>query len=142
RQPQDGRPGFAWSATAPDATLVFTGQITAWAPDGSIHGDAAAQARLALGNLQALLEASGSGLDRVVKLNVSLVDDNDHDRVAAEIGSRCVQQPVPVSFVRTRLAAEGALVALDAVAVVDRPAEAGSKPPLPALPNGGAPVGL
>lgn len=54
--------------------LVFTsGQIPARS-DGSIPADFATQLDVALGNLRTVLEAAGSGLDLVVKVNGYLTD--------------------------------------------------------------------
>ncbi len=59
--------------------LVFcSGQIALDPRTGELSGgDAAAQARQALANLARVLEAAGSGMDRVLKTTVFLVDMGD-----------------------------------------------------------------
>ncbi len=59
--------------------LVFcSGQIALDPRSGELSGgDAAAQARQALANLARVLEAAGSGMDRVLKTTVFLVDMGD-----------------------------------------------------------------
>ncbi len=47
-----------------------------------VPGDAGAQARQVLANLREVLEAAGSGLDRVVKTTVFLVDLADFDALS------------------------------------------------------------
>ncbi|MGH8020689.1 MAG: RidA family protein [Opitutaceae bacterium] len=111
------QPGFAWSATVSDVPLVMTGQVFGWLEDGSVRDQSVSeQADRALENLDAVLASSGSGLSRVVKLNVYLRRDEDHDAVAAAIGRAFSEHPVPVSWVRTALLDPSAQVAFDAVA--------------------------
>ena len=58
--------------------LVFTAGQIALHPDGHlIEGDVQIQTRQVLDNLTAVLEAAGSGLDRVVKCTVFMADMND-----------------------------------------------------------------
>ncbi len=67
--------------------LVFcSGQIALPAGSGSVlvgDGDVEAEARQALANLRAVLEAAGSSMDRVIKTTVYLVDMSDFPRVNA-----------------------------------------------------------
>ncbi|MSU48424.1 MAG: RidA family protein [Opitutus sp.] len=136
----DAHPGLAWSATTPDVPLALTGQMAGWAPDGKITGEAAEQTRHAIANLQVLLRANGSGLNRVVKLNVCVADDIHHAAVVQAIGAAFANHPVPVSFVRSRLTNAAALVTLDAVAQVDvdpRAVRVANLSTFPAAPCGG-----
>ncbi len=59
--------------------LIYTaGQVPVNPVDGKVvEGDAAVQARRALQNVEAVLKAAGSGLDRVVKVTVFLKDMDD-----------------------------------------------------------------
>ena len=59
--------------------LVFcSGQIALDPHSGTLlDGDVAAQTRLVLSNLRAVLEAAGSGLPHVIKTTVFLADMND-----------------------------------------------------------------
>ena len=55
-------------------SIVYTsGQIPV-APDGSVSDDIAQQTHQALQNLKAVLEAAGSGLDKVIKTTVFITD--------------------------------------------------------------------
>lgn len=58
--------------------LVFCSGQIALNPDGSLAaGDIIIQTKRVLENLQAVLEAAGSGMDKVVKTTVYLKDMND-----------------------------------------------------------------
>jgi 2-iminobutanoate/2-iminopropanoate deaminase len=58
--------------------LVFcSGQIPLTPAGDMVEGDTAAQTRQVLSNLQGLLAAAGSSLERVVKTTVFLADMND-----------------------------------------------------------------
>ena len=110
------RPGQAWSVTTADLPLAMTGQLLGWSNDGSVSGNAATQTGRVLDHLEHLLAGHGSGLARVVKLNVYLADDADHEAVASAIGTKFRAHPVPLAFVRTSLGNKAARVAIDAVA--------------------------
>jgi 2-iminobutanoate/2-iminopropanoate deaminase len=77
----DGAPaaiGPYVQAVACDGFLFCSGQIALDPKSGEMIGDtAAAQARQVLGNLRAVLEAGGSGLDHVVKTTIFLADMAD-----------------------------------------------------------------
>lgn len=65
-------------AVAAGEWLFCSGQIALDPGTGALAGsDAAAQARRVLRNLAAVLEAGGSGLDRVVRTTIFLVDMAD-----------------------------------------------------------------
>ncbi|KAI8712377.1 hypothetical protein NCS52_01335700 [Fusarium sp. LHS14.1] len=51
------------------------------ATDGLVSGTVTDRARMVLKNLQAVLEAAGSGMDRVVKANIFLANMKDFDAV-------------------------------------------------------------
>jgi 2-iminobutanoate/2-iminopropanoate deaminase len=58
--------------------LFLSGQIPLDPQTGElITGDVAAQTRRVLDNLRAVLEGAGSGLDRVVKATIYILDMND-----------------------------------------------------------------
>ncbi|WP_461211427.1 RidA family protein [Desulfocurvus sp. DL9XJH121] len=65
--------------------LVFaSGQVAIDPASGEIVGGGVAeQTELSLSNLRAVLEAAGSGLDKVLKCNVYLADINDFDAMNA-----------------------------------------------------------
>ncbi len=100
--------------------LVFTaGQLGLDASSGElVSGGVAAQAERALGNLQAILEAAGSGLQDLVKVTVFLADIADWPAVN-EVYARLVPEPFPArSAFAVRALPKDALVEIEAVAAV------------------------
>ena len=87
-----------------------------------VEGGAAAEAKRAIANLGAILDAAGSGLDRVLKTTVFLVDMADYPAMN-EIYREAFPEPYPA---RTTVAVQalplGARVEIECVALV---AEAG-----------------
>ncbi len=101
--------------------LVFTaGQIGTDPASGELAGDNVQdEAAQALANLRAILEAAGSGMDRLVKVTVYLADIADWPAVN-EIYVREVPQPFPArSAFAVRDLPKGARVEIEAVATVD-----------------------
>jgi 2-iminobutanoate/2-iminopropanoate deaminase len=101
--------------------LVFTaGQIGSDPATGELTADdVAGQAERALGNLAAILDAAGSGLDRIVKVTVFLADIGDWPTVN-EVYARILPKPFPArSAFAVKDLPKGALVEIEAVAVVD-----------------------
>jgi 2-iminobutanoate/2-iminopropanoate deaminase len=86
-------------------------------------GDIDAQTRQALDNIGRLLDASGATWKDVVKLNIYLCDMRHMDRVRAvraELFTRLNMPPPAITTVGvTGLAAEGALIEIEAIAVAD-----------------------
>ena len=100
--------------------LVFTaGQLGIDPATGALVGDdVAAQAERALTNLSAILEAAGSGMDRLVKVTVFLAEIGDWPAVN-EVYARLVPEPYPArSALAVKDLPKGALVEIEAVAVV------------------------
>ena len=97
--------------------LVFTsGQIPIDPASGSIAAnDIAGQARQAIQNLAAVLEAAGSGLDKVVKTTCFLTDINDF-AVFNEIYAELFPGKPARSCVEVAKLPKGALVEIEAVA--------------------------
>jgi 2-iminobutanoate/2-iminopropanoate deaminase len=101
--------------------LVFTaGQIGTDPASGELAGDDVRdQAAQALANLRAILEAAGSGMDRLVKVTVYLADIADWPAVN-EVYVREVPEPFPArSAFAVRDLPKGARVEIEAVAAVD-----------------------
>lgn len=69
-------PTSGYSQALHVGNLVITSGYLGTAPDGSgvVQGGFEAEARQALDNIRAVLAAAGCGLDRVVRVNVSLTD--------------------------------------------------------------------
>lgn len=69
-------PGSGYSQALRVGNLLITSGYLGTAPDGSgvVRGGFEAEVRQALDNIQAVLEAAGCPLSRVVRVNVSLTD--------------------------------------------------------------------
>jgi len=80
--------------------------------------DVGGQAAQALANLGAILDAAGSGLDRLVKVTVFLADIGDWPAVN-EVYARVIPEPFPArSAFAVRDLPKGARVEIEAVATV------------------------
>ena len=102
------------------ADLVFTaGQLGIDPASGElVSDDVQAQAARALANLRAILEAAGSGMDRLVKVTVYLADIADWPAVN-DVYAGEVPQPFPArSAFAVRDLPKGARVEIEAVATV------------------------
>jgi 2-iminobutanoate/2-iminopropanoate deaminase len=100
--------------------LVFTaGQIGIDPASGElVSDDVQGQAAQVLANVRAVLEAAGSGMDRLVKATVYLADIADWPAVN-EIYAREVPQPFPArSAFAVRDLPKGARVEIEVVAMV------------------------
>lgn len=98
--------------------LVFTaGQVGAEPASGALLDGIAAQADQALRNLAAVLDAAGTGFDRVVKTTIFLADMADFAAVN-EAYARHLSPPYPArSTVAVRTLPKGALVEIEMVAL-------------------------
>lgn len=98
--------------------LVFTaGQVGVDPATRTLADGVGAQAEQALRNLAAILEASGSGLDRIVKTTVFLADMDDFATVN-EAYAAAMPEPHPArSTVAVRALPLGALVEIECVAL-------------------------
>lgn len=99
--------------------LVFTaGQLGIDPATGEMAADVARQAERALRNLESILAAAGSGLDRLVKVTVFLAEIADWP-VVNEVYSAIVPEPFPArSAFAVKALPRGALVEIEAVAAV------------------------
>lgn len=99
--------------------FVFTaGQLGLDPATGKlVEGDVTDQARQALKNLQAILEAAGSSLEQVVKVTVFLKDINDFKRVNEVYAEFFQANPPARSAVQVAALPLGGLVEIEAVAV-------------------------
>ena len=100
--------------------LFSSGQIALDPATGEMVGDtAAAQAEQVLVNLRAVLEAGGSGLDKVVKTTIFLADMGDFAQVN-EVYARHFGDHRPArATVAVASLPKGALVEIEAVAVIE-----------------------
>jgi 2-iminobutanoate/2-iminopropanoate deaminase len=105
-------------------SLVFcSGQVALDPATGDLAGasDVRAQARRAMENLKAVLEAAGSGFDRVVKTTIFLADMGDFAAVNEVYGGYFVAEPPARSTVQVAALPRGALVEIEAIAVATTP---------------------
>jgi 2-iminobutanoate/2-iminopropanoate deaminase len=123
RQPisTDAAPAAAgpYSQAIRAGDLIFTaGQLGTDPATGKLAGDSVAeQARQALANLAAILDAAGSGLDRVAKVTVFLVDIADWPAVN-EVYAAIMPEPFPArSAFAVRELPRGARVEIECVAL-------------------------
>jgi len=110
----------AYSQAIRAGDLVFTaGQLGIDPASGEFSApDVAGQADQALANLAAILDASGSGLDRLVKVTVFLADIADWPALN-EVYSRVVPEPFPArSAFAVKDLPKGGRVEIEAIATV------------------------
>ena len=124
--------------------MVHTAQSLPIDASGAVTGadDPRAQVRLALDNLARSLESAGSSLDRLVRINAVTADELTTTALASELEARFRLDSRPaVTLVGGTLPAQGALVALDAVAAAENVRDLQTSPtwtvsaPLPRVPG-------
>jgi 2-iminobutanoate/2-iminopropanoate deaminase len=104
-------------AIAIDNLVFCSGQIPL-RPDGTVlEGDIAAQARQVLTNLKAVLEASGSSLDRVLKTTVFLADMNEFAAMNAVYAEFFTADPPARSTVQVARLPRDVRVEIEAIAL-------------------------
>lgn len=98
--------------------MVFTaGQIGLDPGSGELVEGVAEQAERALRNLSAILDAAGTGMERVIKTTIFLADMADFATVN-EVYARHISSPYPArSTVAVAALPKGALVEIEAVAL-------------------------
>lgn len=101
------------------AGLVFcAGQVGLEPASGTlVDGGVEAQARRAMENLSAVLEAAGTGVDRIVKTTIFVADLGDFAAVNAVYGSYFTSDPPARSTVQVAGLPAGALVEIEAIAL-------------------------
>jgi len=100
--------------------LVFVSGQAAISPEGELVGigDFDAQAEQTFRNLERVLEAGGSGLDRVVKVTIFLTDMATFPRIV-ELRGRWFTPPYPADTIVevSSLALPGLEIEIEAIAV-------------------------
>jgi 2-iminobutanoate/2-iminopropanoate deaminase len=101
------------------AGLVFcAGQVGLDPASGTlVDGGVEAQARRAMENLTAVLEAAGSGVERIVKTTIFITDLGDFAAVNAVYGSFFAADPPARSTVQVAGLPGGAAVEIEAIAL-------------------------
>jgi 2-iminobutanoate/2-iminopropanoate deaminase len=100
--------------------MIFTsGQIALDPKTGAmVEGDVAAQTRRVLDNLSAVLTAADASLADVVRTTIFLASMDDFATVNAVYGERFTHDPPARSTVQAAKLPRGALVEIDAIAIV------------------------
>ena len=108
---------YSHAVRSSQSTLHVCGFMGDDPTTGKVSGDIAEQTERAILNIKAVLEASGSSLDKVVRRRIYIVDMTQF-RVVDKIWGQYFKEPFPVSTCVgvTALAKEGALVELEVVA--------------------------
>ena len=97
--------------------LVFVaGQLGLRPGDTGVEGDIAQQTAQALSNLEAILEAAGSSLDKLVKTSVFLMDLADFQAMNEVYANRVGDRPPARSTFQVAKLPSGALVEIEAIA--------------------------
>jgi len=100
--------------------LFISGQIPLDPATGEmVQGDISAQVRRVLENLQAILTAGGSGMDRVVRTTVYLLDLGEFTKMNEVYREYFGAQPPARSTVGVAALPKGARVEIDAIARVE-----------------------
>lgn len=109
-----------YSAAVRMGELVFTsGQIPAEPATGQlVPGGIAEQTEQSLKNLSAVLEAAGSGLDKVIKTTCFLTDMADFAAFNAAYGKYFMEHKPARSTVAVKALPKGALVEIECVAEI------------------------
>ena len=109
-----------YSQAVRTGNLLFTSGMIPIDPATNtlVEGDIEVQARQAIGNLAALLTASGSSLDRVVKTVVFIKDMNDFAKVNAVYAEYFTKDFPARSCVEVARLPKDVLIEIEAVAEV------------------------
>jgi 2-iminobutanoate/2-iminopropanoate deaminase len=110
-----------YSQAVKAGTLLFcSGQLGLDPATGNlVEGGVEAQARQAMANLRAVLDAGGSGFDRVVKTVIFLADMNDFAKVNAVYGESFGGEPPARSTVQVAALPKAGLVEIEMIALCD-----------------------
>jgi 2-iminobutanoate/2-iminopropanoate deaminase len=115
-------PGALLSGCIRSGHLLFTSGIGGWYPDRRKEpGDAAVQMRSALATMKEHLEAAGSSMDNVLKINVAIVDpEKNWDLMNQGYREFFPNDPPVRSFSgSTGFRRKGVLLQVDCIAYVD-----------------------
>lgn len=98
--------------------LIFaSGQLGLDPQTGKLQEGVEAQARQALANVKAVLQAAGSSVDRVIKTTIFLADINDFAKVNAIYGELFHHEPPARSTIQVAALPLGGLVEIEVIAL-------------------------
>jgi 2-iminobutanoate/2-iminopropanoate deaminase len=98
--------------------LIFaSGQLGLDPQTGKLQEGVEAQARQALANVKAVLQAADSSVDRVIKTTIFLADINDFAKVNAIYGETFNHEPPARSTVQVAALPLGGLVEIEVIAL-------------------------
>jgi len=118
--PLDAPAGMSQAVVVRGLPLAYTRQLVPVDREGKIVGAGSVEKQVeqVLNTLDAVLNASGSGLDQLVRLNVYAIAPSTVERVREQLAARLEPSVRPaMTSVLTPMPHRGALVAVDAVAV-------------------------
>ncbi len=102
--------------------LVFISGQAALTQQGELAGvgDFDAQAEQTFQNLKTVLEAGGSGLDRIIKVNIYLLDMSNFQKIV-DLRAKWFTKPYPADTIVevTSLALPELMIEIDAIALVE-----------------------
>jgi 2-iminobutanoate/2-iminopropanoate deaminase len=97
--------------------LVFTaGQLGLKPGDTAVEGDITQQTAQALANVETILEAAGSSMEKLVKTSVFLIDLDDFQAMNAVYTTRVGDRPPARSTFQVAKLPSGARVEIEAIA--------------------------
>lgn len=99
--------------------IFASGQLGTNPQTGKLQEGVEAQARQALANVQALLAASGAGIENVVKVTLFLADMADFAKVNVIYGEVFHHEPPARSTIQVAALPLGGLVEIEVVALVE-----------------------
>ena len=111
--------GAPYNQAVKAAGLVFTAGQVGLTPGGEMAGAGVAeQTEQVMQNLRAILEAAGSGLDRIVKTTVFLQNLDDFAAMNEVYATHVGEKPPARSTVEVSKLPSGALVEIEAIALL------------------------
>ncbi len=124
---KDAPVGASQAVVVENAPLVFTRQLLPLDRDGKLVGEGSVDKQIeqVINNLEAVLKTSGSGWDRLVRVNVYAIEPPTVDRFRELLSTRLDRARRPViTSVLTPMPHRKALLAVDAIAVSDEKGKA------------------
>jgi 2-iminobutanoate/2-iminopropanoate deaminase len=105
-------------AIAAGGFVFVSGQLGLRPGDSAISGTIDEQTEQVFANLKAILEAAGSGLDRLVKTTVFLQHLDDFQAMNSVYAKHVGEQPPARATVEVARLPSGALVEIEAIAIL------------------------